>query len=134
MNRMKFLSVIACLVVLGLSLTAAPLPIPSQKSQAGKIMGTLLDVNDARVTRAKIRVEGAKSEWQGESDEAGDFTAEVPVGEYRIYVSAHGFRKFESPFLKVKPDVIEMVNIHLEVQPNTHPIPVESNKQRPGNS
>ena len=127
---MKFLSVIACLIVLGLSLTAASLPIPPQKSQAGKIMGTLLDVNEARVTRAKIRVEGAKFKWQGESDEAGDFTAEVPAGEYLIYVSAHGFRKFESAFLRVKSDVTEMVNIHLEVQPIIDSIPVESKKKR----
>jgi hypothetical protein len=94
-------------------------------------MGTLLDVNDARVARAKIKVEGASLQWEAEADDAGDFTVEVPAGTYRIYVRANGFRKFESAFLRVKSDVTEMVNIHLEVQPIIDSIPVESKKKRP---
>ena len=39
----------------------------------------------------------------------------APAGEYRIYVVAPGFRKFESAFLRVKPGVTEMVNLQLEV-------------------
>ena len=93
-------------------------------------MGTLLDVNDARVARAKIKVESASFQWQGESDEAGDFTVEVPAGTYRIYVRANGFRKFESAFLKVKSDVTEMVNLHLEVLTIIDTIPVEPKKKR----
>ena len=133
MNRMKFLNAIACLVVLGfcLSVASSPLPGASPQSQAGRIMGTLLDVNDARVARAKIKVEGAGVKWEGESDEAGDFTADVPAGTYRIYVRANGFRTFESAFLKVKSDVTEMVNIHLEVLTIIDTIPVESKKKRP---
>ena len=133
MNRMKFLSAIASIAVLGLSLSVATSPIPeaSPQTPAARIMGTLLDVNDARVAHAKIRVEGAGFIWEGESDEAGDFTVGVPAGTYRIYVRADGFRKFESPFLRVKSDVTEMVNIHLEVQPIVDSIPVESMKKRP---
>lgn len=78
-------------------------------------MGTLLDVNDARVTHAKVKIENGQFKWAGESDDAGDFAATVPVGTYRIYVDANGFHKFESPFLKAKQNVTELVNIHLEV-------------------
>jgi hypothetical protein len=106
MDRMKFLRAVAYLVILGLPLDASSSGLPncSPSSPAGRIMGTLLDVNDARVARAKIKVEGASFQWEGESDEAGDFTVEVPAGTYRIYVYANGFRKFESAFLKVKSD------------------------------
>lgn len=79
------------------------------------IKGTVLDVNDARVVHANIRIENPKFKWTGISDDVGDFTAKVPVGTYRIYVEANGFRKFESPFLNVKENVLELVNIHLEV-------------------
>ena len=133
MNRMKFLSAVAYLVILGLPMSASSsgLPTCSPSSPAGRIMGTLLDVNDARVAGAKIKVEGATFHWEGESDEAGDFTVEVPTGTYRIYVRANGFRKFESAFLKVKSDITEMVNIHLEVLPIIHTIPIEPENKRP---
>jgi hypothetical protein len=132
MNRMKFVRAVAYLVILGLPLSASSSGLPncSASSPAGRIMGTLLDVNDARVARAKIKVESASFQWQGESDEAGDFTVEVPAGTYRIYVGANGFRKFESAFLKVKSDVTEMVNLHLEVLTIIDTIPVESKKKR----
>jgi len=41
-------------------------------------MGTLLDVNDARIVHAKVRIENEKFKWAGESDDAGDFTVVVP--------------------------------------------------------
>ena len=91
-------------------------------------MGTLLDVNDARIVHAKVRIENEQFKWAGESDDAGDFMAVVPPGTYRIYAEANGFRRFESPFLNAKPNVKEMVNLHLEVLKIRHPIPVT---QRP---
>jgi hypothetical protein len=132
MNWTKFIA-IACLVVLGSSLRVASSPVlgPSPESSTGRIMGTLLDVNDARVNGANIKVEGPRFKWEGESDEAGDFTADMPPGTYRIYVRAKGFRSFESVFLTVKSDVTEMVNIHLEVLPIIDSIPVESKKRHP---
>lgn len=117
MKQLKAAGLVALLCILCLPLIAAPSRLlqPSANQPASKIMGTLLDVNDARVAHAKIKVESAKFKWEGESDEAGDFTADVPVDTYRIYVEANGFRKFESPFLKAKSRITELVNIHLEV-------------------
>ena len=132
MNRMKFLSAVTYLVILGLSpsVSSSGLTSSSPGGATGRIMGTLLDVNDARVVGAKIKVEGASFYWEGKSDDAGDFTVEVPAGTYRIYVRANGFRPFESALLQAKSDVTEMVNIHLEVQPIRHPIPIEDKKKR----
>lgn len=92
-------------------------------------MGTVLDEYDARVAHAKIRIENAHFKWEGESDDAGDFAANVPVGEYRIYVNASGFRKFESPFLKAKRNITEMVNLHLEVLVNINSIEIPTTKR-----
>jgi hypothetical protein len=96
----------------------------SVKHQTSTIMGTLLDVNDARIVHAKVRIENEQFKWAGQSDDAGDFTAVVPPGTYRIYAEANGFRRFESPFLNAKPVVKEMVNLHLEVLTIIDTVPV----------
>jgi hypothetical protein len=109
----------ALLVVSGLAIVlVAATVLRSQtavKQPTSTIMGTLLDVNDARIVHAKVRIENEQFKWAGQSDDAGDFTAVVPPGTYRIYAEANGFRRFESPFLNTKPLVKEMVNLHLEV-------------------
>jgi len=103
------------------SLAARPKP--------GKIMGVVLDKYDARVVHAAIKVEGPGFKWSGETDDAGDFAVKVPAGTYRIYVSAPGFRSFESSFLTVKSGVVEMVNLHLEVAAAQSLVPAENQKK-----
>ena len=113
MKRSRLLVVIALALV---CLSATTLRSQSTtKSPSATIMGSLLDVADARITHARVRIENAQFKWSGETDDSGDFTALVPPGTYRIYADANGFRKFESPFLKAKADVKELVNLHLEV-------------------
>jgi uncharacterized membrane protein len=128
MKRLKITRFVTLFIALCLSLSAAASQAPQSpaKQQTGKIMGTLLDINGSRVAHAKVKVESAKFKWEGESDEAGDFTVELPAGEYRILVQAPGFRYFESAFLRVKPNVTEMINIHLEVAAMPHPVPVQN--------
>jgi hypothetical protein len=128
MKRLKIARLVILFIALYLPLSAAPSRLlqPSSKQPAGKIMGTLLDINGGRVANAKVRVASAKFKWEGESDERGDFTVEVPEGEYWISVRAVGFRPFEGPYLGVKPNVTEMINIHLEVITPSHPIPVQN--------
>lgn len=116
--------VLAAILFAGTSLRSQPPVKQPVKQPKSTVMGTLLDVNDARIVRAKVRIENEQFKWTGQSDDAGDFTAVVPPGTYRIYAEANGFRRFESPFLNAKPGVKEMVNLHLEVQPITQPIPV----------
>ena len=128
MKRLKIARLVILFIALYLPLSAAPSRLlqSSSKQPAGKIMGTLLDVNGGRVAHAKVRVASAKFKWEGESDEAGDFTVEVPEGEYRIFVQAVGFLPFESALLRVKPNITEMINIYLEVRAPSHPIPVQN--------
>jgi len=114
MKSQKCIGLIATFVIICLSVFATQSQ-PRVKRPTSIIMGTVLDVNDARVVHAKIKIENAHFKWEGESDDAGDFTANVPIGTYRIYVNANGFRRFESPFLNAKQNITEMVNLHLEV-------------------
>ena len=85
-----------------------------QKS-TGKIQGVLLDINYARIVGATITIEGGQLKRELRSGVEGDFEIELPAGSYLIKVEANGFRKFEiSPF-KVKANVTEIINIHMEV-------------------
>jgi hypothetical protein len=134
MKQVRIVITIVLALVFTLPLRAASYPPQSPgKQPAGKIMGVLLDVNYARVSRAEIRIESAKRgmfSWKGESDEAGEFTAELPAGTYQIYVRANGFRRFESAFFKVRPEVTEMIDINLEVGAIIDTIPVRSKSRK----
>jgi hypothetical protein len=132
MKKTRILAAIFCLLVCNLAPGKASIRLDdSSEQEVGKIVGTLLDAYDARVAHAPVRVESAKFKWEGESDEAGDFSAAVPAGSYRIYVNANGFRRFESAFLKVKANTSEMVNIHLEILTIVDTVTVKPKKKRP---
>jgi hypothetical protein len=133
MKPIKTLGVIACLLVCGLVPSTASIRLDesNRKLPAGRIVGSVVDAYDARVSHAKVRVESGSNKWEGETDEAGDFSAELPPGSYRIYVKADGFRAFESAFLKVKSNVSELMNIHLEVMAIIDMITIEPQKKKP---
>jgi hypothetical protein len=127
MKRIKSLIILCSLIVFCLMLcSASTLFAQSSVTQAsGQIKGVVMDVQDARVPAAIIKIVGKDFKWEGMADSEGEFTADVPPGTYRIYVASPGFRKFESAFLKVKSNVIELVNIHLDIAPASGPVRVE---------
>ena len=92
-----------------------------QTPPPGTLSGTVMDMYDARVVGATIRIQSEtakwtkKYQWQGRSDDEGEFSAALPPGTYQIYVWAPGFRNFASPFIKVRGETTEMLNIHLKV-------------------
>ncbi len=131
MKRIKLIGLIAALAVLHLLCSSGTVQSanPSAGKKPGKIVGVVLDANNARVVLAKIKVDGPGFKWLGETDTAGEFTVAAPAGTYRIYVYAPGFRKFESSSVKVKSGVKERVNLHLEVAAVNGLTPVENEKK-----
>jgi hypothetical protein len=125
MKRMRRI-IVACLTVLSLLLCfVSSLSAQSSAKQAtGQIKGAVMDVQDGRVTDAVIKIVGKDFKWTGITNSEGEFTADIPTGTYHIYAMASGFRKFESASLKVKSNVIELVNIHLDIAPTSGPIKV----------
>jgi Carboxypeptidase regulatory-like domain len=124
---MKTIGIITALLALSNSVTMAH-PIPcsllSVKEEIGKIKGLILDANGARVARAVVRIENAKLKREVKSGAEGNFEVELPSGVYRIVIQAHGFRKFEYSPLNVKPNMSELINIHLEVEHPKMPVKV----------
>ena len=118
---------IAFLLVVSGCVTKAHALLSSSLSvteEMGQIKGVILDPNDARVPSAIVTIESAKVKLKVKSGSEGNFEVELPAGLYRITIRADGFRKFEfSPF-NVKPNVSELVNIHLEVDPPKMPLKV----------
>jgi hypothetical protein len=111
------LSVLAAVVCVGQQRNS-----PESQNNNGKIQGVLLDINDARIVGARIIIESGQFKRQLRSGNEGDFEIQVPAGTYQIKVEANGFRKFElSPF-KVKANVTEMINIHMEVAAPSGPL------------
>ena len=131
MNRVRRMSLITGLAVLGMLGVSGTLNSanPSAKKSAGHIAGVVLDKNNARVVRARIKVAGQGFKWLGETDTNGEFTVEVPFGEYRIYVVAAGFRNFESAYLKIKSGAKQRVNLQLEEARVQGLVPVENEKK-----
>jgi len=89
-------------------------PSPARK-QGGHLSGVVFDVNDARVTKAKVTIKARNFSREVITGEAGQFDLDLPAGEYYFTVEASGFCRFEGESLKIKPGATEMINIHLEV-------------------
>jgi hypothetical protein len=87
----------------------------SSKSDNGKIKGAILDVNYARVVNAIVRVNGGEIKRSLRSNGEGQFEISLPAGDYELTVEANGFRRFVYSSLKVQPNEIELINIHLDV-------------------
>jgi hypothetical protein len=103
---------------------AAQRPTSTPDLQNVAINGVVLDVNDARIVGAIIKIENAEVRRRVKSDDEGNFRIELPPGEYQISAEQPGFRKFVfSPF-RAKTGVCELVNIHMEVEVPKSPLKV----------
>jgi hypothetical protein len=87
--------------------------------QPSKIVGVVLDVNNSRIAGAIIKIENGGFRRVLESGDEGDFEVELPAGDYQITVVKDGFRRFELSPLRVKAQVCELVNVHMEVAPSS---------------
>ncbi len=92
--------------------------------QTGRLVGLVMDVNEARVAGATIRIESAQLKRVVRSDDEGKFEIEAPSGSYQITVEQPGFKKFDLPNFRVAAGTCELVNIHLNVAPPKLPLKV----------
>jgi hypothetical protein len=111
--------IFALSLFLFLNATALAIPFNAKPSPArdasGRVSGVVFDVNDARVTKAKVTIKARNFSREVLTAEAGQFDIDLPAGEYYFTVEANGFCRFEGESLKIKPGATEMINIHLEV-------------------
>lgn len=95
-----------------------------QEPPPSRLVGVVLDRNDALVAGATIRVSSGTFKRRVSSDGDGRFEMELPAGCYELTAEQPGFRKFRlSPF-QVRAGARELINIHLEVAPPEGPLKV----------
>lgn len=82
----------------------------------GKIIGVVLDANNARIAGATIKIWNGRFNRQAQSGEEGDFELELPVGLYRITVEQPGFRRFELSSFRVVANVNKMLKVRMKVK------------------
>ena len=116
MGHARIASLVASLIIVG----AASSPVTSRPASparrpTGKVVGVILDPNDARVPEAAVRFKSGGRTREVTSDEQGQFEISLPEGRYQVTVEARHFRRFVLSSLEVKSNVTEMINIHLEV-------------------
>jgi hypothetical protein len=75
----------------------------------------VLDINDSRITKAKVTLMRDPETREIITDEEGKFDLPLPAGVYRLTVSANGFCEFKKDDLVVTSGTTELINIHLEV-------------------
>src|SRR5262249_39663945 len=94
----------------------------AQEPPPSRLIGVVLDRNDALVVGATIRLSSGTFKRRVRSDGDGRFEMELPAGCYELTAEQPGFRKFRiSPF-QVRAGARELVNIHLEVAPPELPL------------
>ena len=105
----------ACVCILGiLTFTAG---LRGQETTAS-VRGAVFDPSGARVPSAKITATQAETgftrsnvaDWQGNY-----LLALLPIGHYRLEVTAPGFRKYVQAGLSLSVDQVALVPVRLEV-------------------
>jgi len=97
--------------------------ISQSVERMSRVAGVVVDVNEARVVGASIRIENSDVVKAVRSNDEGRFAVEVPAGTYQITVTQNGFKKFYLPRFRVGAGTRE-VKIPLEVAPPKMPVKV----------
>ena len=96
-----------------------------------RLVGVVLDRNDAIVIGATVRVTSGTFKGRVKSDGDGRFEMELPAGCYELTAEQPGFRKFRLNPFQVRAGTRELINIHLEVAPPELPLRVRSQSNAP---
>jgi hypothetical protein len=113
-------------VIILLALSFLPLTVSGKSKQFGKIKGRVVDVNDAKVFHAEVLIVGEGLRWRLTTNMEGEFETMVPLGEYRVFVEANGFRGFASPKFEIKSSKKKSFNIEMQMATSQMLVPAIS--------
>ena len=88
-----------------LALTILLLSASVVNAQAIRLRGTVLDPSGAVIPEADVKIsQGNRVVIEGKSDSTGNFSFELPAGEYRVETSAAAFRSHQQN-VRVAPNM-----------------------------
>ncbi|GEM_PF-2890121 len=120
----------AKLFLSNLLLTALMIPAIGQSPQpSGRVKGIVADESGARIAQAEVSFESEAFKSKVITDEAGEFEAELPLGEYQLSVKANWFCTYRET-IQVKTSAILTLDIALEALASHSP--VTCGKKEPG--
>jgi hypothetical protein len=124
--RQAFASLLAVFLLLSLGLASAF----AQGGTRGAITGTVKDPNGAAISGAQVEIINpgtGVSERTVTGDSEGRFSVSLlPVGTYRLVVTAPGFSKAEAPDVKVNVSETASVSITMKVGQITDAVNVQA--------
>lgn len=77
----------------------------------GKVIGTVMDLNEAVIPRTQIVITGENIERRLTSNEEGSYEIDLPAGAYNVTAKANGFRPFQRAAFRVQPNSTLIINI-----------------------
>ncbi|HEU0005007.1 MAG TPA: carboxypeptidase-like regulatory domain-containing protein, partial [Terriglobia bacterium] len=116
----------ACLLVLGLALSLAPVVVA--QTVTATLTGTVSDASGALVPNVKIVAtnQGTKIEYTAQSNESGVYTIPfLPIGSYVVTGEVSGFKKVVTNPIKLEVNQTARVDVKLELGEVTQTIEVE---------
>lgn len=78
---------------------------------AGKIFGSVLDPNEARIPKARVIVENDQSKYKTLTNDSGEYEIDVPPGIYRITTEVVGYYPSRRAQVGVDSNSKIMINI-----------------------
>jgi hypothetical protein len=115
MKAIKRSFTIILILSLGFGLSIVAIRSSAAPEQTGKIAGMVLDEHQARIVNAGIAVTNGQSTYRTNTDDTGEFALNVPPGDYRMKVSADGFRAFSVAPFSITVDNTLTFKINLRV-------------------
>jgi len=123
-----FIIGINCLAGYAQTLAQSSGNMPAQSAEdsqpKSRLVGVVLDRNDAVVIGVTVRVTSGTFKRRVRSDGDGRFEMELPAGCYELTAEQPGFRKFRLNPFQVRAGAKELINIHLEIAPPELPLKV----------
>ena len=92
----------------------APAQSVRPQSEPGKLVGMIVDPNEARIATAKILITSRRLSLEVRVDEEGFFQINLPQGRYRVTITANGFRTARRSVF-VKSNAVIALNVPLAV-------------------
>ena len=128
----------AASVVVGLSLSLIATPLVAQSVASAQIQGVVSDSSGAAVPKSKIKVIQTSTQFEKTTESRQDGTyvlPDLPIGPYRIEVSAGGFKTFVQSGIELEvgnrlsvPVTLQVGSVEQEVVVNSSASQVDTEK------
>ena len=108
-------SISLVILILANSFTPKAEPLTQSSIQStGKLVGLVLDINEARVPAAKIIIVSKGFRLEAVSAEDGSYEIALPEGKYNITVLRDDFYPFRKAGVQIQPNVTTKLDVTLK--------------------